>query len=244
VLVHSLAMDGTFWDGVVPLLTEHTDVLVYDARGHGKSDKPAGPYTVELFARDLADLLVVVGWRSSTVCGASMGGSVAIAFAATYPDRVDGLGLFDTTCWYGAESPAQWAERAQKALDSGMSGLVEFQKSRWFSDAFRSERPDIVERLIGVFLANDVRASAESCRMLGDLDKRQALAQFDFPCVVLVGSGDYATPPAMARALEASIAGAKLHVIENARHFTALEVPEVIAAHTIKLLDARSRSRR
>jgi 3-oxoadipate enol-lactonase len=133
------------------------------------------------------------------------------------------------------------SERAQKALDSGMSALIEFQKSRWFSDAFRSQRPDIVEHVIAVFLANDVRAYADSCRMLGALDKRQALAQFDFPCVVLVGSDDYATPPAMARALEAGIAGAKLHVIQNVRHFTPLEVPHVIAAHTIDLLQARGK---
>ena len=108
-LIHSLAMDGSFWDRVAPLLKDHADVLVYDCRGHGQSDKPNGPYTVELFADDLADLLDHVGWRSATVCGASMGGSIAIAFAAAYPDRVDSLGLFDTTCWYGPQAPAQWA---------------------------------------------------------------------------------------------------------------------------------------
>src|SRR3954466_301025 len=79
VLIHSLAMDGSFWDRVVPLLQDHADVLVCDCRGHGQSDKAQGPYTVELFANDLADLLDHVGWRSATVCGASMGGTVAIA---------------------------------------------------------------------------------------------------------------------------------------------------------------------
>src|SRR5437868_7094563 len=72
-LVHSLAMDASFWDRVTPLLKDHADVLVYDCRGHGQSDKAQGPYTVELFADDLADLLDHVGWRSATVCGASMG---------------------------------------------------------------------------------------------------------------------------------------------------------------------------
>ena len=105
VLIYSLAMDGSFWDRVAPLLKDHADVLVYDCRGHGQSDKPEGPYTIELFADDLADLLDRIGWRSATVCGASMGGSVAIAFAAAYPERVDGLGLFDTTCWYGRTHP-------------------------------------------------------------------------------------------------------------------------------------------
>src|SRR4051812_47221144 len=161
VLIHSLAMDSSFWDRVAPLLQDHADVLVYDCRGHGQSDKAKGPYTVELFADDLADLLNHLGWRSASVCGASMGGTVAIAFAAGYPDRVDALGLFDTTCWYGPEAPAQWAERAQKALDEGMNALAGFQKTRWFSDSFREKNPDIVEQAINVFLANDVRCYAE-----------------------------------------------------------------------------------
>jgi 3-oxoadipate enol-lactonase len=238
VLIHSLAMDASFWDRVTSLLKDHADVLVYDCRGHGQSDKPERPYTVELFADDLADLLDHVGWNSATICGASMGGTVAIAFAAAYPDRVQALGLFDTTCWYGPEAPAQWAERAQKALDGGMKSLVGFQKTRWFSDSFREKNPDIVERAIEVFLANDVRCYAETCRMLGAADKRDGLKSFRMPCAILVGSEDYATPVAMARVLEAGIAGSRLEVIENARHLTPLEVPERIAPPIITLIES------
>jgi 3-oxoadipate enol-lactonase len=236
VLIHSLAMDGSFWDRVAPLLKDHADVLVYDCRGHGQSDRPEGPYTVALFADDLADLLDRLGWRSAAVCGASMGGTVAIAFAAAYPDRVEALGLFDTTCWYGPEAPAQWAERAQKALDEGMNALVQFQKTRWFSDSFRDQHPDIVDRAVEVFLANDVRCYAETCRMLGAADKRDALKNFRMPCAILVGAEDYATPVEMARVLEAGIAGATLEVIENVRHLTPLEVPEAVARRIISLI--------
>jgi len=61
VLVHSLAMDRAFWQPVAARLSRQMPVLTYDCRGHGASGKPAGPYTVELFARDLADLLDHVG---------------------------------------------------------------------------------------------------------------------------------------------------------------------------------------
>jgi 3-oxoadipate enol-lactonase len=65
VLIHSLAMDRTFWDGVVPLLAAGAAVLTFDCRGHGASDKPKGPYRVEQFADDLADLMDHVGARSA-----------------------------------------------------------------------------------------------------------------------------------------------------------------------------------
>src|SRR3982074_1814774 len=138
VLVHSLAMDRRFWQPVVERLTSHVPVLVYDCRGHRETAKAAGPYTVELFARDLADLLDHVGWSSALVAGASMGGCIALAFAAAYPARTAALGLVDTTAWYGAEAPKQWAERGSRAATAGMAALVEFQTTRSFGDEFRA----------------------------------------------------------------------------------------------------------
>ena len=99
VLIHSLAMDHTFWNAVAPAVSEVTRVLTYDCRGHGQSEKPDGAYRVEQFADDLADLLDHVGWRSAIVAGASMGGCIAHAFAAVYTTRAAALGLFDTTAW-------------------------------------------------------------------------------------------------------------------------------------------------
>ena len=89
-LIHSLAMDRTFWTPVVQRLTGTALILTYDCRGHGDSDKPEGPYTIDLFADDLADLLDAVGWKSAIVAGASMGGSVTLGFAARHAPRVAG----------------------------------------------------------------------------------------------------------------------------------------------------------
>jgi 3-oxoadipate enol-lactonase len=229
VLVHSLAMDGNFWSRVADFLREDADVLVYDCRGHGKSDKPAGPYTIGLFADDLADLLDTVGWRSAVVAGVSMGGCVTLAFAGAYPKRLDGLGLIDTTAWYGAAAPAQWEDRAQKARAEGLESLITFQKSRWLSDEFQAAHPEIVAEAVRVFLANDLAAYAETCRMLGHCDERQTLAKIAVPTRILVGADDYATPVAMAERLRDGIRGATLEVIPGVRHSTPVECPEIIA---------------
>ena len=96
-LIHSLALDRSFWDGVMPLLTPHADVLTYDCRGHGKSAKVRMTYTAELFAGDLASLLDHVKWPRAIVAGCSMGGCIAQAFAGAYPDRARGLVVMDST---------------------------------------------------------------------------------------------------------------------------------------------------
>jgi 3-oxoadipate enol-lactonase len=238
VLIHSLAMDGSFWNRVAARLTDAAEILVYDCRGHGRSDRPEGPYTAELNADDLADLLAAVGWTRAVVAGSSMGGCIALAFAAAYPEQVAALGLIDTTAWYGPNAAQQWEERGQKGLNEGLASLVEFQKSRWLSDAFRAQHPEVVDDAVAVFLANDPKAYLETCRMLGAVDKRDALPRFKFPTRIVVGAEDYATPIAMAEAMRDAIPGATLRVVDTVRHFTPLETPDLIAEELKGLADA------
>ena len=234
-LIHSLAMDGNFWSPVVTRLSGSAEILTYDCRGHGASDKPPGPYTIDLFADDLSDLLDAVGWKSAIVAGASMGGSVALGFAAKYPLRLSALGLFDATAWYGANAPSNWEERAIKAKTDGLSGLVGFQKTRWFGDAFREQNTDIVNASVTTFLKNDVAAYAETCRMLGNFDLRSSLGRIAVPTAIAVGEEDYATPPAMAEALHTGIKSSTLTTIKSGRHLTPLEKPDEIAAQLTNL---------
>jgi 3-oxoadipate enol-lactonase len=240
-LIHSLAMDRHFWNPVVDRIKASATLLAYDCRGHGGSEKPAGPYSIDLFADDLCDLLGHVGWKSAIVAGASMGGSVALGFAARHPGRVSGLGLFDTTAWYGPDAARHWDERAAKAELDGLTGLVGFQKTRWFGDAFREQHPEIVEASVATFLRNDVAAYAETCRMLGNLDLRSDLKKITIPTVIAVGEEDYATPPAMAVDLHAGIDNSTLSVIEGGRHLTPLEKPDAIAAQFDALLKRAGR---
>jgi 3-oxoadipate enol-lactonase len=236
VLVHSVAMDREFWHPVAERLAPKTAVLTYDCRGHGGSDKPGGPYTIELYADDLAELMDHVGWPSALVAGASMGGMVALAFAAIYPNRTDALGLIDTTAWYGPDAAKNWAERADKAVREGLGSLINFQTTRWFGDAFRADHPEVVKRCVDVFLRNDVAAYGEACRMLGRADMRSALPRLKMPTAVVVGEEDYAAPPAMAEVLHRGIAGSTFTLLKKARHLTPLEMPDVIAAELDQLL--------
>lgn len=232
-LVHSLAMDRSFWQPVVDRLGGKASLLLLDCRGHGASGKPAGPYTVELFADDLAGLFDHVGWTKATVAGASMGGCVSLAFAARHPQRTAGLGLIDTTACYDA-MPA-WVDRANKAKQEGLASLIGFQVTRWFGDAFREQNKDVVQASVAVFLRNDIPAYAETCLMLGACDLRKALPGIKAPTAVIVGEEDYATPVKMAQELHEGIAGSTLAVLEGARHLTPIERPEAIAAELLRI---------
>jgi 3-oxoadipate enol-lactonase len=235
-LIHSLALDRSIWDGVAERLAGHASVLAYDARGHGRSGRASGPYTMERFAQDLAELMDHIGWPSAVVAGCSMGGNVAQAFGGLHPERTAALGLIDTTAWYGAEAPAQFRQRAAAAKANGLGSLVDFQTTRWLSDAFRARRPDLVSAATRIFLANDLDCYASTCEMLGDADLRPFLPAFRMPVSVVVGEEDYATPIAAARQLHEAIDGSTLTILKG-RHLTPIECPDEIAAVLIELPD-------
>jgi 3-oxoadipate enol-lactonase len=229
VLIHSLALDRSIWDSVVSRLEGEAGILTYDCRGHGLSEKRPGPYSPELFARDLAGLMDQVGWDTATIVGCSMGGCVALAFAGRYP-RARGLGLIDTTAWYGPEAPRQFRDRAATAKSKGMAELIGFQLSRWFSEPFREQNPALMEHLTRIFTATDVGCYAAACALLGDADLRPYLSSFKMPVAIVVGEEDYATPVAMSQQLEAAIPQARLTVIPAARHLTPIECADRVAA--------------
>jgi 3-oxoadipate enol-lactonase len=236
-LIHSLALDQSIWDGVVPLLTQHADVLTYDCRGHGRSGRPKMKFTSELFAADLAHLLDHVNWPRVTIAGCSMGGCVAQAFAGAYPDRVQALALIDTTAWYGPTAPKDWRERAGTAATKGFQALSAFQATRWVSDAFREAHPQLVRANLDVFLANDIGCYTATCEMLGDADLRHYQSSMRMPTSVIVGEEDYATPVAMSEKIQEALPDATLSVLPNVRHLTPIECPVAIAEKILALIE-------
>ena len=235
-LIHSLALDRSIWNGVAERLDGQAEILTYDCRGHGQSDRTSESFTTELFAGDLAELLDHLGWPTAVVAGCSMGGCVAQAFAGMNPSRVNALGLIDTTAWYGEDAPKKWRERAAAARSKGLAGMVEFQVTRWFSDRFRTAHPELVKQMTEVFLANDLDCYAATCVMLGDADLRPLLPSLRMPVAVIVGEEDYATPVAMAQQLHEAIRGSTLTILPGGRHLTPVECPDQIAAQLLALM--------
>ncbi len=97
VFVHGMMMTTTMWAPQVDAFGDAYATIAYDVRGHGHTGgSDRDEYSMELFAEDLEALLDALGVDRAVVCGLSMGGAIAQAFAAAYPDRLAGLVLADT----------------------------------------------------------------------------------------------------------------------------------------------------
>lgn len=237
VLVHSLAMDYGFWHLVAPVLASKAPVVCVDVRGHGRSSKPEGPYTIARFAEDVKEVVQALGYRKAIIGGASMGGCISLQFAIDYPDMTAALALIDTTSWYGPTALDDWEKRGEKAHSEGFASMVQFQTTRWFSDQFRADHPELVQSCIDVFLANDVKAYRETCRAMGAFNMHKEVASVKVPTAIIVGSEDYAAPVEMSRHMHGAITESTLTIIPAARHLTPLETPAVITEALEALLD-------
>jgi 3-oxoadipate enol-lactonase len=233
--MHPLALSGRFWDPIATVLGQHAQVFAWDARGHGGSDWDGRPFTIEDMADDAAAVLREIGGGApARVGGMSMGGCTAVALAERHPDLVERLLLADTTACYGPDREATWAERARNVQSKPRQEQIGFQIARWFSDAFREQHPDEVQRLVDIFLATDSAAHAAASLAMGGFDGTAELGTVTADTLVVVGEEDYATPPAMAQVLVDGIATSRLEVLDGARHMSLLERPDfwpTLAAH-------------
>jgi 3-oxoadipate enol-lactonase len=188
-----------------------------------------GPFTTSLFANDILSVLDHLEVMAAHLVGCSMGGTVAMAFASQYADRVASLGLIDTTACYGEQAQASWEARGMQAYNQGLKSLTQFQLHRWFSESFVESNPDLVSRCLDIFVKNDPGVYLASCRMLGAADERHGLSSYQGACNVIVGAQDYATPLAMSQEIVNILPQSRLHVLEGVRHYSPIEAPEEVA---------------
>jgi 3-oxoadipate enol-lactonase len=227
VCLHALALSGEFWDPFASSLADDRDVrvLAVDARGHGRSTWDGKPFSVDDMADDVAAVIEAEGAGAASVVGMSMGGCTALSLALRRPDLVDRLVLADTTSCYGPEREAKWAERARMAATKTRAEQIPFQLTRWFSPDFAQTAG--AARVVKIFLGTRPAVHAAACVALGGFDATEQLSHVTAPTLVMVGDGDQATPPAMARTLAEGIPAARLEVIAGARHFGLVERPDV-----------------
>jgi 3-oxoadipate enol-lactonase len=229
VFANSLGSDLRIWDGLVPHLAEDFMIIRYDNRGHGLSDAPAPPYSLDDFVLDLVGLLDALQIKEASVCGLSVGGVIAQGLALAYPDRVSALVLCDTGMRIGSFD--SWEERIRLVREAGLTQLAGFSMERWFTAAFREHRSVEMRGYANMLLRTPVDGYLGTCYALRDADLTRETPKINKPTLVLCGDQDLGTPPDLGRALAGAIPGARFSLIKDAAHLTCIEQPEAMTRH-------------
>ena len=240
VLIHAYPFSRRMWDETAAALADVARVLTPDVFGFGDTPLPAAGWTVESMADMLADWLTGLGLDTAVVGGLSMGGYVALAFARRHGKRLRGLVLADTQA--GADSPEAKANR-EKAIafaeQNSAAAVIEQMIPKVLGESTRNSRPEVVAAVREMGAAQTVPGVVAALRALRDRpDSLPALASFRFPTLVIVGSEDTLTPPALAAAMEAKLPDVTAETLWASGHLSNLETPHEFTAAVRRWLGA------
>jgi 3-oxoadipate enol-lactonase len=222
---HSLACSLHMWDEQAAVLAGHFRVLRFDTRGHGGSEAPKGPYSLEMLADDLKGLLDALGVKETHYVGLSLGGMIGQTFALKYPGILKTLILADTTSRYPPEAASVWTERIKVAETQGMEPLVQPTLERWLTAPFRSANSARTKQIGDMIRTTPVAGYVGCSHAIPKINLTARLREIEAPGLVIVGEQDGGTPPAMAREIHENYPGSELIVIPAAAHLANVEQP-------------------
>jgi pimeloyl-ACP methyl ester carboxylesterase len=230
LLLHAFPLDSRMWLPQVEALGGY-QAIVPDLRGFGAARVLAGEITpMELLADDLAQLLDERSLERVVLCGLSMGGYVALAFARRHPGRLGGLVLCDTRATSDTEEArAGRLAMAERVLAEGVGFLPEAMLPRLLGETTRQRRPELVQEVTDTILDQDPRGIAAAQRgMAARPDSSEVLGQIAVPTLVITGMQDELISPEESRRMAAAIRDARLVQVAEAGHLANLEQPEPV----------------
>lgn len=231
--IHGVGSSMHSWDAVIERLPQDRPVISYDLRGHGDSDKPAGPYSIEDFVADALALMDGLGIRDFDVAGFSLGGLIAQGLALAAPDRVRRAVLIGTVANRTSDEQERVMQRYHELETEGPVAVAERSVERWYTPEYLIEHPEVRDRTIREMAALDPEAYTAAYRVLASTDFADRLRELRMPILAIAGDGDVGSPPHMAEHIVETVVNGRLVVIEGVKHNMLRVTSDTIAKEII-----------
>jgi 3-oxoadipate enol-lactonase len=224
VILHSLLAERSAFDRVAPELSQNRRVWLVNLPGYGAS-QPAGT-SVEDYAERIATLLKALPLEGEAdVLGNGFGGFIAVALAARHGALVRRLIAAPALAAFPEPAKQPLRGLAERVAKEGMSGALEVAIRRMFPERFIAANPSVVEERRQALMKADPACFRTACLALASLDLSPILKNITSETLVMAGSEDATTPPALARDLAARIQGAKFRELQDCGHCPQIENP-------------------
>jgi 3-oxoadipate enol-lactonase len=207
LLIGGLANDLTQLKGMVDGLSRNFQVIAFDSRGVGRTDKPDEPYSIEIMAEDAAGLIQALGIQSVNVIGISMGGRIAISLTLDHPELVKSLVLASTS-----------------ARMNYKRGLL------WSLSNFLVRIPAV--RKMGTKYPQPYYAYVRQREASMNYDTSRRLGEIHLPTLILHGKKDRIVPLSLAEEIQTNIAGSRLVTVDGGHMFPFRKQNEFIGLVT------------
>ena len=225
LLIHGLGSSGRDWELQVAYFADRYQVITLDMRGHGKSSKPPGPYSIPLFAGDTASVLEMLEVAPVHVVGISMGGMIAFQLAVDRPELVKSVVVVNSGPDFVIRSFKDRFQVWQRFIITRVLGLrkmAEVLGERMFP---KPEHAQVRKVFVERWVENDKRAYQESMKAIVGWSVADRIGEIKCPALIIASDEDY-TPVESKQAYVQQMPNAELAVIDDARHAVPVERPE------------------
>jgi pimeloyl-ACP methyl ester carboxylesterase len=231
LLIPYLSADNACYAFQLPAYTERFSCIAVDLPGSGESDKPAGPYSTEGYADQVAAFLGAIGIEQAHVAGVSLGGAVGMHLAARHPARVRSLSLHSS--WPASDAYLKTVVGQWRTLASTLPTVADVVIQGIFPWCFTPEmyvdRPEFVDALVD-FVRSRPAQPVDAFMAQGDgaiaHDASSVLAAIEAPTLITFGAHDLVCSTRFAEPLTSGIRESELVVFENLSHAGLHEDPD------------------
>jgi len=225
LFVHGLGSSGRDWAAQIDHFADHYRVLRLDLRGHGRSERGDGPYSIAQFARDVAVFLRKRDAVPAHVAGLSMGGMVTLELAAGAPQLTRSLIVVNSVAdmrlhsWHNV-----WVYVSRRAVVQalGMRRVGQLLARKLF---VKPSQEALRRKFVRRWAQNDKQAYLWSIDAIVRWSVADRLDHIDVPTLLLSSDEDY-TPVSAKEQIVARMPNAELAVVDDARHALPVERPD------------------
>lgn len=234
-LIHGMGNSLSLWELVLPQWTKHFQVLAYDVRGHGQSDKHLGPYSAKMFVNDHYLLLKALHIEKNFILGFSMGGVIGLQFALEHPEMTDALVVVSSSSEVSEKAIAMYEERAALVEQQGMETIASVVDIAFTPD-FARQNPSVVAQYREILLQNHPKAYAAAARAMIRYNLTAKLDRISCPTLVIVGEKDISVGVGGSVIISRRIPNSKLTILPEAGHIIMQEKPADFAREVLDFL--------
>jgi 3-oxoadipate enol-lactonase len=224
VLLHSLLADAGSWGPLAARLRAEAKLIIVDLPGFGGLPPVRGG--LEPVAGVIFEAIAALELVEPVIIGNGFGSFLALRLALDYPQRVGRLVLIGCGARFSDPGRAAFRAMRQAAAAKGLEAVADIAMARLFAAEFRAANPDLLASRRAAFLRTDPATFADACEALEALDLSSEAGRVAKPALLLAGSEDKATPPAMAGDLARLMRLARFKELAGLAHVPQLQDPE------------------
>lgn len=240
LLLHGMGGSWREWAPQLDGLSDRYRCIAVEHRGHGRSERTSGRYSINLFTDDVVAVCQALGVTQAHVAGLAMGGMIALDLALRYPWLVDSLILAGSTA------------RPDESFRLGLQAISRFVRDQGYADTPLQggtaaglawspttvrDRPHIIRDYMRDALSTDRDAYARTALAVADVDLQDRLDDVRAPALVLWGDHDVLVPRHYSEAICRGLERAELVVVPDAGHLCTLEQPDIVTGVMRSFLD-------